>query len=130
MYIRRANKEKREQQTTLIKFFLSGNIRSLRNTTHSNERYVPITGYRRQNYTKTKYIYFTRSPQIQSSRHSRVRVLLSHATLCLSCRLCLLYLPIISTTPTTSTMPTKLNMLRRLLWLLSLLYRPCAKVAC
>ena len=32
------------------------NIRSLRNTTHSNERYVPITGYRRQNYAKTKYI--------------------------------------------------------------------------
>ena len=36
--------------TTLIKFLLSRNIRSLRNTTHSNERYVPITGYRRHLY--------------------------------------------------------------------------------
>ena len=35
---------------------MSRNIRSLCNTTHSNERYVPITGYRRHNYTKTKYI--------------------------------------------------------------------------
>ena len=52
--IHTASKEKREQQrkartkTTLIKLFLSRNIRSLRITTHSNERYVPITGYRRQ----------------------------------------------------------------------------------
>ena len=35
---------------------MSRNIRSLCNTTHSNERYVPITGYRRHNYTRTKYI--------------------------------------------------------------------------
>ena len=35
---------------------MSRNIRSLSNTTHSNERYVPITGYRRHNYTRTKYI--------------------------------------------------------------------------
>ena len=35
---------------------MSCNIRSLCNTTHSNERYVPITGYRRHNYTKTKYL--------------------------------------------------------------------------
>ena len=37
---------KARTKTALIKFFLSHNIRSLRNTTHSNERYVPITGYR------------------------------------------------------------------------------------
>ena len=46
---------------------MSRNIRSLCNTTHSNERYVPITGYRRHNYTKTKYInslgHHRRSPQ-------------------------------------------------------------------
>ena len=47
---------KARTKTTLIKFLLSRNIRSLRNTIHSNERYVPITGYRRQNYTRTKYI--------------------------------------------------------------------------
>ena len=35
---------------------MSRNIRSLSNTTNSNERYVPITGYRRHNYTRTKYI--------------------------------------------------------------------------
>ena len=35
---------------------MSRNIRSLCYTTHSNERYVPITGYRRHNYTRAKYI--------------------------------------------------------------------------
>ena len=35
---------------------MSRNIRSLCNTTHSNKRYVPITGYRRHNCTRTKYI--------------------------------------------------------------------------
>ena len=45
---------KARTKTTLIKFLLSRNIRSLRNTTHSNERYVPITGYRRHLY-KNKY---------------------------------------------------------------------------
>ena len=35
---------------------MSRNIRSLCNTTHSNERYVPITGYRRHNCTRTKYV--------------------------------------------------------------------------
>ena len=47
---------KARTKITLIKFFFSHNIRSLCNTTHSNERYVPITGYRRQNYTKIKCI--------------------------------------------------------------------------
>ena len=44
--------EQRKARTkrTLIKFLLSRNIRSFRKTTHSNERYVPKTGYRRQNY--------------------------------------------------------------------------------
>ena len=51
-----SEQRKARTKTTLIKFLLSRNIRSLRNTTHSNERYVPITGYRRQNYTKTKYM--------------------------------------------------------------------------
>ena len=51
-----SKQRKARTKTTLIKFLLSRNIRSLRNTTHSNERYVPITRYRRQNYTKTKYI--------------------------------------------------------------------------
>ena len=51
-----SKQRKARTKTILIKFLLSRNIRSLRNTTHSNERYVPITGYRRQNYTKTKYI--------------------------------------------------------------------------
>ena len=41
-------------KTTLIKFLLSRNIRSLRNTTHSNEVYVQITGYCRQ-LLKDKY---------------------------------------------------------------------------
>ena len=41
-------------KTTLIKFLLSRNIRSLCNTTHSNEVYVQITGYRRQLH-KDKY---------------------------------------------------------------------------
>ena len=55
--IYKASKQRKVRtKTTLIKFLLSRNIRSLRNTTHSNERYVPITGYSRQNYTKTKYI--------------------------------------------------------------------------
>ena len=35
---------------------MSRNIRSLCNTTHSNKRYVPITGYRRHNCTRTKCI--------------------------------------------------------------------------
>ena len=40
-------------KTTLIKFLLSCNIRSLCNTTHSNEQYVPITRYRRHIYPRT-----------------------------------------------------------------------------
>ena len=51
-----SEQRKSRTKTTLIKFLLSRNIRSLRNITHSNERHVPITGYRRQNYTRTKYI--------------------------------------------------------------------------
>ena len=35
---------------------MSRNIRSLCNTTHSNEQYVPITGYRIHNYTRAKYV--------------------------------------------------------------------------
>ena len=31
-------------------------MRSLCNTTHNKKRYVPITGHRRQNFTRTKYI--------------------------------------------------------------------------
>ena len=54
IYSKQTNKSKNKD--TVIKFLLSCNIRSLCNTAHSNERYVPITGYRRQNYTKTKYI--------------------------------------------------------------------------
>ena len=57
MFIQRVNKE------MLIKFFLSRDIRSLCNTTHNNVQYPPITGNRRQYYTRTKYIKFTRSPQ-------------------------------------------------------------------
>ena len=45
-----SEQRKAQAKTTLIKFLLSCNIRSLCNTTHSNERYVPITGYRRQLY--------------------------------------------------------------------------------
>ena len=39
--------EQRKARTkiTLIKFLLSHNTRSLCNTTHNNERYVPITEY-------------------------------------------------------------------------------------
>ena len=51
-----SKQRKARTKTTLIKFLMSRNIRSLCNTTHSNERYVPITGYRRHNCTKTKYI--------------------------------------------------------------------------
>ena len=51
-----SEQRKARTKATLIKFLLSRNIRSLRNTTHNNERYVPITGYRRQIYTRTKYI--------------------------------------------------------------------------
>ena len=43
-----SKQRKARTKTTLIKFFLSRHIRSLRNTAHSNERYVQITGYRRQ----------------------------------------------------------------------------------
>ena len=46
--------EQRKTRTILIKFLLSRSIRSFYNTTHSNERYVPITGYRRQ-LLKDKY---------------------------------------------------------------------------
>ena len=49
-----SEQRKARTKTTLIKFFLSRNIRSLRNTTHTNERYVLIAGYRRQLY-KNKY---------------------------------------------------------------------------
>ena len=42
-----SEQRKARTKTTLIKFLLSRDIRSLRNTTHSNERYVPITRYRR-----------------------------------------------------------------------------------
>ena len=52
-----SEQRKARTKTTLIKFLLSRNIRSLCNITHSNERYVPITGYRRQNYPRTKYSY-------------------------------------------------------------------------
>ena len=52
------------------KFSRSATVRSLCNTTHSNERYVPITGYRRHNYTRTKYInslgHYRPSPQNDS----------------------------------------------------------------
>ena len=51
-----SKQRKARTKTTLIKFLMSRNIRSLCNTTHSNERYVPITGYRRHNCTRTKYI--------------------------------------------------------------------------
>ena len=55
-YIYSKQTKKSENKDTVIKFLMSRNIRSLRNTTHNNERYVPITGYRRHNYTRTKYI--------------------------------------------------------------------------
>ena len=56
-YIYTASEQRKARtKTTLLKFLLSRNIRSLRNTTHNNERYVPITGYCRQNYTRTKCI--------------------------------------------------------------------------
>ena len=41
-----------ENKDTLTNFFLSRDIRSLCNTTHSIEQYVPITGYRRQLHNK------------------------------------------------------------------------------
>ena len=49
-----SEQRKPKTKATLIKFLLSRNIRSLRSTTHSNERYVPTTGYRRHLY-KDKY---------------------------------------------------------------------------
>ena len=49
-----SKQRKARTKTTLIKFLLSRNIRSLRYTAHSNERYVQTTGYRRQLY-KDKY---------------------------------------------------------------------------
>ena len=51
-----SKQRKARTKTTLIKFLKSRNIRSLCNTTHSYERYVPTTGYRRHNCTRTKYI--------------------------------------------------------------------------
>ena len=51
-----SKQRKARTKTTLSKFLMSRNIRSLCNTTHSNERCVPITGYRRHNCTRTKYI--------------------------------------------------------------------------
>ena len=51
-----SEQRKARTKTTLTKFLLSRNIRSLCNTTHNNGRYLPITGYRRQNYPRTKYI--------------------------------------------------------------------------
>ena len=51
-----SKQRKARTKTTLIEFLMSRNIRSLCNTTHSNERYVLITGYRRHNCTRTKYI--------------------------------------------------------------------------
>ena len=51
-----SKQRKARTKTASIKFLMSRNIRSLCNTTHSNERYVPITGYRRHNCTRTKYI--------------------------------------------------------------------------
>ena len=48
-YIYSKQTKKSGNKDTIIKFLLSCNIRSLCNTAHSNERYVPITGYRRQN---------------------------------------------------------------------------------
>ena len=55
-YIYSKQTRKSENKDTVIKFLMSRNIRSLRNTTHNNERYVPITGYRRHNCTRTKCI--------------------------------------------------------------------------
>ena len=37
-----------KNKTALMKFFLSRNIHSLCNAANKNERYVPITGYRRK----------------------------------------------------------------------------------
>ena len=51
-----SEQRKARTKTTLMKFLMSRNIRSLCNTTHTNERYVPITGYRRHNCTRTKNI--------------------------------------------------------------------------
>ena len=55
-YIYSKQTKKSENKDTVIKFLMSRNIRSLCNTTHNNEQYVPITGYRRHNCTRTKYI--------------------------------------------------------------------------
>ena len=68
-----SKQRKARTKTTIIKFLFSRNIRSLRNTTRSNERYVPITGYRRQLY-KDKYIKLcslTRSPQPHLPEHGQ-----------------------------------------------------------
>ena len=46
-YIYSKQTKKSENKDTVIKFLLSCNIRSLCNTAHSNERYAPITGYRK-----------------------------------------------------------------------------------
>ena len=48
-YIYSKQTKKSENKDTVIKFLLSCNIRSLCNTAHCNERYVPTTGHRRQN---------------------------------------------------------------------------------
>ena len=49
-----SEQRKARTKTIIIKLILSRNIHSLCNTTHSNERYVPIIGYRRQLH-KNKY---------------------------------------------------------------------------
>ena len=48
-YIYSKQTKKSENKDTVIKFLLSCNIRSLCNTAHCSERYVPTTGHRRQN---------------------------------------------------------------------------------
>ena len=48
-YIYSKQTKKSENKDTVIKFLLSCNIRSLCNTAHCNDRYVPTTGHRRQN---------------------------------------------------------------------------------
>ena len=48
-YIYSKQTKKSENKDTVIKFLLSCNIRSLCNTAHCSERYVPTTGHCRQN---------------------------------------------------------------------------------
>ena len=48
-YIYSNQTKKSENKDTVIKFLLFCNIRSLCNTAHDSERYVPTTGHRRQN---------------------------------------------------------------------------------